>query len=836
MALLAGLLLAVIPAAAQSWNIEFEIGREHFIERGYSIAGTFDGGAVAIGSADHSLGQQISIVRFDPHGAIVWTRTYSAWANDAVFDLNEFSIKVTEDQQYIWTTSVNYNSISTRDIIVGRCDQLGNPIWTTSYGAAERDDFGSSVIEVSDGFVVSGTSCNPSVNNNCDFVLFKLNSAGMLVWGFSYDDLTTDIGRCVRQDPVGNLVLAGETLCDPSDPNTCRAGFVMKTNAGGIEQWAGHYGADVQSGFAGVEIAANGDYYACGLSIDQPAAADAFIARVNQADGGLISATTYDFHGDTDGLWSITPSWVDGNFVLTGSASDSNAMPGTQRIVAMEVDAGLGAPLWARLYAPLDRKTIGRCITRARRHASPPTNSEGGYWIFGFNERAPAPQMYAMRTDSLSGATSCSECVTPTIGTNTNASLVEVVRSLYKTSTSIVLTFESILQDSSICAGSFVIPDTCDTNDPCPDDCFWKLNGNAGTNPIANYLGTSDNSPLSIRTQGTERLYVATTGNIGIGTQAPTRKLHIDTGPGVFQLRLEDPLGAYDLLGGSDFHIREAVSGTTRLFIQGGSGNVGIGTTAPTHTLSVNGTACKPGGGPFAACSDARLKTDISPYTDGLDMLRRIEPVWFRYNGLGDLPTDESYVGIIAQEMREIAPYTVGTSTMKLRDSDAKASEMLSFDGNALTYMTINAVKELDLRLANAESLRRENEELQRSIAELRMVVAEIQSRCCAAGGGLKQPDRPVDQETSEQPRLFQNAPNPFDEVTYIEYYLPPGMSAAKIIFHDEIGREVLRLPLQQRGSGKVELNAGTLSPGSFQYSLVVDGNTIETHKMLLTR
>ncbi|MDW8225658.1 MAG: hypothetical protein RMK93_06525, partial [Bacteroidota bacterium] len=50
----------------------------------------------------------------------------------------------------------------------------------------------------------------------------------------------------------------------------------------------------------------------------------------------------------------------------------------------------------------------------------------------------------------------------------------------------------------------------------------WALTGNAGTNPGVNFLGTTDNQPLVIRTNNTERLRVTEAGWVGIGTTSPT--------------------------------------------------------------------------------------------------------------------------------------------------------------------------------------------------------------------------------------------------------------------------------------------------------------------------
>ncbi len=55
----------------------------------------------------------------------------------------------------------------------------------------------------------------------------------------------------------------------------------------------------------------------------------------------------------------------------------------------------------------------------------------------------------------------------------------------------------------------------------------WSLTGNAGTDPATNFLGTTDNQPLVIRTNNTEVMRVTTTGNVGIGTSAPGYRLHL---------------------------------------------------------------------------------------------------------------------------------------------------------------------------------------------------------------------------------------------------------------------------------------------------------------------
>ena len=130
-------------------------------------------------------------------------------------------------------------------------------------------------------------------------------------------------------------------------------------------------------------------------------------------------------------------------------------------------------------------------------------------------------------------------------------------------------------------------------------------------------------------------------------------------------------------------------SNTERMRIDGATGMVGIGTTAPDQLLTVNGNASKPGGGSWATFSDRRLKKDIHSFNDGLKELLKIEPVWYTYNGEASLPQD-TFVGVIAQDLQSIAPYMVKETSRGI----VGETNYLSVDNSAMTYMIINAIKE----------------------------------------------------------------------------------------------------------------------------------------------
>jgi hypothetical protein len=55
----------------------------------------------------------------------------------------------------------------------------------------------------------------------------------------------------------------------------------------------------------------------------------------------------------------------------------------------------------------------------------------------------------------------------------------------------------------------------------------WSLNGNAGSQPAFNFLGTTDNAALRFRTNNMERMTIHENGYVGIGTTTPSAALEI---------------------------------------------------------------------------------------------------------------------------------------------------------------------------------------------------------------------------------------------------------------------------------------------------------------------
>jgi hypothetical protein len=242
----------------------------------------------------------------------------------------------------------------------------------------------------------------------------------------------------------------------------------------------------------------------------------------------------------------------------------------------------------------------------------------------------------------------------------------------------------------------------------------WDIGANEA-NFFVRDVTSGSRLPLRIRPGApTSSLDITSAGRVGVGTDSASTALHVNSAAQDFtslgQFLITDSADqnrnlrfGYDAALESGW-IQASKIGTNfqPLLLNPNGANVGIGTTAPTHLLSVNGTASKPGGGTWAVFSDERLKRVRGTYNIGLKAVMQLQPLRYEYkpdNAMG-IKSEGQHIGFAAQAVQQVIPEAVTTSS----------NGYLMVNSDPIIWTMLNAIKEQQ----------KEIEELKREIRQLR--------------------------------------------------------------------------------------------------------------------
>jgi len=243
----------------------------------------------------------------------------------------------------------------------------------------------------------------------------------------------------------------------------------------------------------------------------------------------------------------------------------------------------------------------------------------------------------------------------------------------------------------------------------------WDVAGNEA-NFFVRDVTSGSRLPFRIRPGApTSSIDIAASGNVGIGTASPDTRLSVLAASATFPTTynigdtatfvtntdsftnialvkggITNPQGLHFGVNQASLfsEIQASRDGiaTNTLVLNRQGGNVGIGTSAPTELLSVNGTASKPGGGTWSVFSDQRLKNIKGPFTSGLKAVMQLQPVRYEYkpqNALG-IKLQGEHVGFAAQAVQQVIPEAVSKTE----------NGYLMVNNDPIIWTMLNAIKE----------------------------------------------------------------------------------------------------------------------------------------------
>lgn len=217
--------------------------------------------------------------------------------------------------------------------------------------------------------------------------------------------------------------------------------------------------------------------------------------------------------------------------------------------------------------------------------------------------------------------------------------------------------------------------------------------------------------------------------------------------------------------------------------------------------------------------SDSRLKTNIEQLTDITESLASIDAISYNLvrgasqaqkssaetageseQTIATMKADErERFGFVAQQVKEVFPQLVSE--------------------NEEGYLAVDYIGFIPLLVDAVNTLSEE-------VKQQREIIASLTSR---------QQKKSADGSLGIlEPSLSQNRPNPFTASSTIECTLPETVADANLYVYDLQGKQLMKLPIIDRGHTSITVDGRKLGAGMYIYSLVADGQEIDSKRMIV--
>ena len=295
-------------------------------------------------------------------------------------------------------------------------------------------------------------------------------------------------------------------------------------------------------------------------------------------------------------------------------------------------------------------------------------------------------------------------------------------------------------------------------------------------------------------------------------------------------------------------------NGNTGIFNNNPSVALEIGSTSSIRQVKVNGN--------IVWGSDIRMKENIKDLSSSLGRLKQLQSVSYNLkeemkeevipekflkegNDIEALKAEMSkapktneyllsrnFYGFLAQDVQKLFPDLVYT------DDEG----MLSIDYVGMIPLLVSGLQEQQQFI---ENLQQKESEFTKEQIEMQQKIEALQealNTCCKINQDeyMKNETNAIEQNSninnSEKIMLYQNAPNPFNEHTIIQCYIPQTIQKAELCVYNVQGTQVKCITVSERGNVNVKLQAGQLTAGVYTYLLIGDKRTSEAKQMVLTK
>ncbi len=325
----------------------------------------------------------------------------------------------------------------------------------------------------------------------------------------------------------------------------------------------------------------------------------------------------------------------------------------------------------------------------------------------------------------------------------------------------------------------------------------WLLTGNS-TFPATYFMGSIPAMDVPFRSNNIERMRITAGGTIGIGTATPDASYKEE----IYSTKDDNHLAIAGTAPSIRFHDNLLWASSTR------RADLGLA-TAPGDYVPTSV------GGDFVIQN--REKSNLIFGCGGVAGEERM-----RIDKDGNVAINTT----VANDRVDINLGTSPQEYVRIENMDMGEYNIVTIDpATGRLYMSCNQTKPCPspfaAKVSSPEELQAQIKTLNEELATLKAKLNDISSK---TDGAINTTGN----------TLFQNTPNPFNKETTIGYQINQMNGTASIMIADMNGREVSKFPIAQAGKGNIVVPVGNMNAGMYLYTLIVDGNAVDTKKMIV--
>ena len=228
--------------------------------------------------------------------------------------------------------------------------------------------------------------------------------------------------------------------------------------------------------------------------------------------------------------------------------------------------------------------------------------------------------------------------------------------------------------------------------------------------------------------------------------------------------------------------------------------------------------------------SDEKIKENITKIEKPIEKIKQISGYYYNLKReifpkyLSEeaiLDMTKTQIGFLAQEVEKEFP--------ELVTKPESETDFCSMDYTGMIPILVEAIKEQQKMIENLQQeVKNQKEALDARCSTIKSTSMEMSNNQTIQQFDLS--------GNTEVMKIYQNAPNPFNETTTIQCYIPQVIKKVQLCIYDMSGTQIKCLTVSGRETTTIQVQAGQLAAGVYTYLLIGDGRTSEAKQMILTK